>query len=291
MLYLFYGDNTFAMRRNLRAVVDAKRAGAAVHQLNADRTSEEALADVLASERDLFGAKRIVVLDGFLASDLSERIFEYKDTLAASVNLYVLAEATVESAALKKLDGVAKMQEFELPADDAALHRWIGREAKTRGVLLAAEESEGLAALGDNLWAIDRALEIKLLGGEIAGAEASTNPFEFADAFATRDRRRVYILFHKHLAAGITAQELFWKLWWQARTLMIVAQNRALPPQELKQKTGFHPFVIQKAARALSRFHPDDVTRLLDSLFATWRDVRLDSVDLSLRVEKILLTI
>ena len=145
--------------------------------------------------------------------------------------------------------------------------------------------------MGDDLWALDRALEMKMLGGDITGAAATLNPFEFTEAFALRERYRAYALFHKNIAAGVKAQELFWKLWWQVKTLALVDAHRNESSAEIKQKTGLHPFVIQKAERALSRWRDGDVERLFDSLFAAWRDARLDAADLSLRIEKMVLVV
>lgn len=293
MLYVLHGDNDFTARRNLRAIIEAKKEGAALHRLTTETATEEALANLLASERDLFGTKLIAVFDGLLGGGFEKSLLAYRDTLAKSKNLYIIFEKKLDVAIVRKFEKTATLRKFDLPADDIALRRWIAKEASARGVALSSVEVEGLAALG-NLWAIDRALELKVLGGDIGGANFAPNPFELADALTSGDKRRAYAVYHKHLAAGISAQELFWKLWWQARVLMQVrvfdgalASPIGGPAAVIKEKTGLHPFVIQKAMR--SPYSAEASAALLDSLFAAWRDARADNGDLSLNLEKILL--
>lgn len=293
MLYLLYGDNDFAARRNLRAIVAAKKEGAAVHWLTSENATEEALANLLASERDLFGTKLVVVLDGLLgappAGGFEKTLLAYRDTLAESKNLYIIFERSLEKTLIKKFEKTAKIQEFELPADDAALRRWITKEADTKKVSLFENEITALVSMGDDLYAVDSALETKALGGEIIGADAAPNPFELADALTSGDLKRAYVIYHRQLGAGITAQELFWKLWWQAKVLAQVAALTGAPPATIKEKTGLHPFVIQKAMRGASLLGAAKVESLLDSLFAAWRDARADATDLSLHIEQLLL--
>ncbi|MBI1957024.1 MAG: hypothetical protein HYS44_01005 [Candidatus Niyogibacteria bacterium] len=288
MLYLLYGGNDFAARRNLRAIVAAKKEGAALHRLTAETATEEVLANLLASERDLFGTKLVVVLDGLLGGEFEKTLLAYRDTLAESKNLYIIFEKKLDAATVRKFEKTATLRKFELPEDDTALRRWIAKEAGAKGLTLSVNEIEGLAALGDNLWAIDRALEMRSLGGSIADKDAELNPFELADALTSGDSCRAYAVYHRHLAFGISAQELFWKLWWQAKTLVQVASFNGAPSAVIKEKTGLHPFVIGKALRA--PYSAETSAALLDSLFAAWRDARAESGDLSLYIEKVLLT-
>ncbi|MBI2038785.1 MAG: hypothetical protein HYT22_00675 [Candidatus Niyogibacteria bacterium] len=289
MLYVLYGENDFLSRRNLRAIVAAKKEGAALHRLTPDSATEETLANLLASERDLFGTKLVVVLDGLLGGDFEKTVLTYRETLAESKNLYILFEKKLDVATVRKFEKTATLRKFELPEDGAALQRWIAKEALTRNLALSANEIEGLAVLGDP-WAIDSALETRSLGGSIADKDAELSPFELADALSSGDLRRAYAVYHRHLAAGVSAQELFWKLWWQAKTLVQVASFNGASPAEIKEKTGLHPFVIGKALRGVTLLGADKVELLFDSLFAAWRDARAESgSDLSLHLEKILL--
>lgn len=289
MLYVLHGENDFAARRNLRVIIGAKKENAVLHRLTLDTATEEALMNVLASERDLFGTRLVVVLEELLATDFAKTILDYREMLAESKNLYIIFEKKLDSATVKKFEKTAKIQKFELPENDAALRRWITKEASARGIALSPAEIEGLTAFGEDLWAIDRAFEMKMLGGDIADADVAPNPFALADAVTSGDPRKAYAVYHKHLAAGVSAQELFWKLWWQAKVLVCVRAFEGASADVIKEKTGLHPFVIQKASRGVALLGPQKIESLLDSLFAAWRDARADTTDLSSHIERILL--
>lgn len=293
MLYLIYGKNSYLSKNKVREITGAlsvKDKNAAFWRFTPDNADEEKLKQVLA-DQDLFGRKLIVVFEDLFEAQ-PEFFLKNLKTAAASANVYIILEEEMASGIVKKIKKYAqKVQEFgELDAKE--LKKWLSGEIQNRKLNLKEEEIKPLIKnSGGNLWAIDRVLELKSLGADSETNNFNYNPFELADLFVKKRRREAYVCFHRNLAGGIAVQELFWKLWWQIKTLLVVAgyKKDGLNPFEIKQKTGFHPFVVQKASAALLNFNRQELEKIWDELFSIWVDSRTGISDLSPRLEHLLL--
>jgi len=77
--------------------------------------------------------------------------------------------------------------------------------------------------------------QVEKAGGKIeefAGVKSSAldknsfNLFSLCDALGRRDRRELWILCQQALAAGLVAEEIFWKLVWQTKNDALGRQVR-----------------------------------------------------------------
>jgi DNA polymerase III delta subunit len=293
MLYLIYGKNTYLSRNKVREITGVlltKNKNAAFWRFTPDNADEEKLKQVLA-DQDLFGRKLVVLFEGLFEA-YPEFFLKNLKTAADSPNAYIILEEEMASRIVKKIGKYAqKIQEFgEL--DEKELKKWLSGEIQKRKLNLKPEEIRAIIDnSGGNLWALDRILEFKSLGADSEINNFNYNPFELADLFVKKKRREAYVCFHKNLAGGVAKQELFWKLWWQIKTVIAVSnyKKEGLNSFEIKQKTGFHPFVIQKASSALLNFNPKELEKIWDELFSIWIDSRIGISDLSQRLEYFLM--
>lgn len=270
----------------------ARESEAALFRFDNENADENMLKQIF-SDTDLFGRKFVVVLDGLLAGEFGYLLVSSAVQMADSKNVYVILEEKPEAGLVKKISKSAqKSTEFAL-LTAKKLKEWILTEAREKAVALTPAEMDFLVSgLGSNLWALDRALEIKKLGGNFEINNFLYQPFGLADLFARKRRREAHIFFHKNLAGGVSAEEMFWKLWWQVKTLLAVLgyKEAGLSPWQIGQKTGLKRFTIDKCFQALSLFGRAELENLWDALFETWSSSRLGRTELELKLEELLLT-
>ena len=292
MLYFIYGEDTFRARKLLKSMVDslkAKNKEALFFRFESAAADEEKLKDVF-SGNNLFGNKFIVVLDG-LSGEFGGLFAKNLDTLKESPSAYIILEEKPEAAFVRKILKKADKSQKFVKFSENELAGWIKDEAKTREITLAPEEISFLVSLGPDLWAIDRALEMKKLGGGIQLNNFLYQPFGLVDLFAQRKGREAHAFFCKNLAEGVPAEEMFWKLWWQLKTLFAVAgyKESGLNPWQTAGKSGLKPFVVEKSFQALSVFGRKELETLWDRLFWMYKNSRLGETELEIEMERFLL--
>ena len=293
MLYLIYGEDSYRARKNVREIIAslcARDANAEVRRLTPENSNEEMLSDSVSSQ-NLFGQKSVVIFDGLLESSadfLTKRLKEMAD----SKNVYVVLEEKVESKLAKKISKFAQKTLKLNKLSPNETRGWILKEAKEREIFLSAGEIDFFSKnFESDLWAASQALELKSLGGEIDVRKFLYNPFQLADLFAQRNKREAYKLFHKNISCGVTAEEMFWKIWWQIKTLLVVSsfKESGLDSFQIKASSGLHPYVVQKSMAALLKFNRVELESIWDNLFTLWRDSREGSADLESGLERLIL--
>lgn len=112
---------------------------------------------------------------------------------------------------------------------------------------------------------------------------SSFNIFRLTESLAARDRRLAWLLFHQALAAGFSAEEIFWKFVWQMKNLLLVKQMGNRPIKILK------PFVAEKVRRAASNFSAVELAKLSRSLLELYHRARRGQSEFDLGLEQIIL--
>lgn len=293
MLYLIYGQDTYRARGKLAEIVGALEKKAVIYRIDAERANEEISIQLL-SDQDLFGQKFVVVFEKMCEGPWQKFLIENSKIMSVSPNIYIIFEEEIKSPILQKLKKIAqKIQRFE-KLTGQELEKWILEEAGQKNLTLAKSEIGSLILnFGDNLWATNNALELKKLGGSIEANIFNYNPFELADFFARKEGRSAYFTFHKNISNGVLPEEMFWKLWWQIKTLLLVLNYKesGLNNFQIKGSTGLHPYVIQKSISALAKFSRAELEKIWDELFLMWYESRLGVSDLSFRIEQFLLSV
>lgn len=99
-----------------------------------------------------------------------------------------------------------------------------------------------------------------------AGKKEPFNIFQLTDAFCTRDKKALWLLLISARTAGIAPEEIAGILFWQIKTLRLVARTQSA------EEAGVKPFVYTKTKPALSKFTPEDLDRLSRELVTIYHD-------------------
>lgn len=126
--------------------------------------------------------------------------------------------------------------------------------------------------------------------------------FAICDAVAEKNNIRAWILFQQALMDGIDAEEIFWKIWWQIKSLLMVknlfelSQGPTFAGREgrsfsLEKETGLHPYVVKKNLSAIHNFDKSELQNYSFHLVKLYHDARRGMADFEIGLEKILISI
>ncbi len=106
------------------------------------------------------------------------------------------------------------------------------------------------------------------------------NSFSLTDALVARDKKRVWILLNEAWQHNLSPEEVVGLLFWQVKTLRIVAKSKN------SEHTGLKPFVYQKAKAALRNFKIEEIDQMSRILVRMYHDAHLGKVDMKQALEK-----
>ncbi len=124
---------------------------------------------------------------------------------------------------------------------------------------------------------------------QTAGAEKQYNLFPVCDAFSAKNKSKLWTLFQQALLSGVPAEEVFWKIWWQVKNLLLVKKLSELEKKTLQKKSGLHPFVIKKTLSALRNFTEKELNDSALALVEIYHNARRGDADFEIGLEKFLI--
>ncbi len=132
-----------------------------------------------------------------------------------------------------------------------------------------------------------RALEkyAKLFTEYKAQAKEKGDPFALGNAFMARDKKTLWIVLTKELAAGTAAEALAGSLWFQLKSLRLAALTKSA------EEAGMKDFPYKKAKAALQKYSLPEVERLSASLLAVYHEGHGEKGDMAVGLEKWVLTV
>lgn len=134
-------------------------------------------------------------------------------------------------------------------------------------------------------------VDVDLAAGEedysddLKAERSDFNIFSFTDALGARDKKQAWILYHKALTSGLSAEELFYKAVWIVKTMMLAGKSRSA------EEAGLNPFVYKKAQSFLKKFKKGEVEKLSEDLVIGYHEARRGKGDLETALEKIILSL
>ncbi|HEU4677160.1 MAG TPA: hypothetical protein VFS75_00385 [Candidatus Paceibacterota bacterium] len=132
---------------------------------------------------------------------------------------------------------------------------------------LKADEKKRLAKVAE---------EAKEMEGEKA---ERFNAFAMTDALLRKDKKSLWLLLTAAWREGLSNEEIIGVLFWQLKTLRLVAKAKDATDAGLK------PFVYGKAKRALSSFTEKELDRLSLSLLSAYHDGHAGRADIATALE------
>lgn len=139
--------------------------------------------------------------------------------------------------------------------------------------------------------------QIDIFGGqtevnveEATFAEASAsrgkpdfNIFSLTDAIGSRNKKEAWVLYQKALASGMVAEEIFWKVMWTIKTMLLAKRTKTAEEAEMKT------FPYNKAKSNLKNFKEGELEKISENLVIGYHNARRGIGEIDTLIEKILL--
>lgn len=232
----------------------------------------------------------IYIFFGKNVTGVREKALSFMQTLAQSDSevIKITSEAygagvLVDLAESVSLFGGAQVVLLDTPSSDAEFndgveeHIELLRDSKNHFVIIEG----GLLADKKKLYT-KHAEYIEEIKSE---AIEKFNTFALADALLNRDKKTLWLLLTQAWEAGESNEAIVGILFWQIKVLRLA--ERTSSPEEAGQK----PFPYNKGKRALSKFKKGDVDRLSQELLELYHAGHQGRVDMSVALEKWVLSI
>lgn len=297
MLHLLYGKDSLRSRQKLNELLDffrSKKENSRFFRMDEENFSIEEFEGFLKS-KSLFGGKNIIVCAGLLENKAASNfILKNLNRCANSDSIFLFLGKEISDELLTPFkENSEKIQKFDLFAG-AKVKKWMQDEAEKRKIKLPADIQEKIAEkCGNDLWCVSSEIELYSLGGEIESATVKEkyNPFQICDAVASRDRKTSWILLQKALLNGVPAEEVFWKIVWQIKNLLMIKRLAVFPHLTLEKETKLHPFVIKKNLYSIRNFTQEELNQLSWNLVELYHKIRKGQAEFEIGLEKILISL
>lgn len=300
MIYFLYGEDTYRSRAKIREIIAAfqARAGGLFNVTEVDAASDPERALEIGGTPSLFSEKELLIIGNALRAEERvrvhiERVLESWKSDRNRTAIFWESETEDEKNPLfgEIKSAAAKTQEFQLlPA--ASVRRWLGMEAKTRGVRVSQEDVAGLARQhGSDLWALSQELEKIRFGWKpTARAEEEEKIWNFTDAWLAGGRR-AFLPFMRLLETGIEPPYLVGTLASTARTIAVFWQaSTGKAGKGYKKFTArFHPFVIKKNTASARTFNGEKLRARFGELVRTDVEMKTGKLPMALALLKLIL--
>lgn len=112
---------------------------------------------------------------------------------------------------------------------------------------------------------------------------APFNIFSLTDAIGARKKRDAWVLYMKALASGLSPEEVFYKLQWQTKTMLLASKTKSA------EEAGMKAFPYSKAKGFLKNFKPGELEKMSEELVRSYHAARRGEGEIETFVEKTLL--
>ncbi len=118
---------------------------------------------------------------------------------------------------------------------------------------------------------------------EVKAWRSDFNVFSLTDALGSRDKKQAWSLYQKALASGLSAEEIFWKIFWIVKSMMIALKTKSYSETEMKE------FPYKKAKQYANNFSKDELEKLSEILVVGYHNARRGIGEIDSLIEKLLL--
>ncbi|MGB3922026.1 MAG: hypothetical protein WBL19_01925 [Minisyncoccia bacterium] len=109
------------------------------------------------------------------------------------------------------------------------------------------------------------------------------NIFILTDALGARNKKEAWTLYQKALAAGVSVDEIFFKIFWQVKSMLLASKTKGVAETDMK------PFPYNKAKGYAKNYSPEELENLSQSLVEGYLLARRGEGEIETLLEKILL--
>lgn len=111
------------------------------------------------------------------------------------------------------------------------------------------------------------------------------NIFVLTDAVGARNKKESWIIYQKALASGLLAEEIFFKIVWQIKSMLIALRTKSVAETDMK------PYPYSKAKSYLKNFKPEELEKISENLVTGYIQARRGVGEIETLIEKTLLSL
>ena len=289
MFYILHGQDTYRSREKFNELVShfkTKVSDLGFFRIEGENFSEAEFKELLRG-KTLFEKKYVVVCDEVLENkEALNFILGSLDDLAKTDNMFLFLEEEVDEKVLEEFKKQAyKIQEYK-PLDGVKLKAWFAAQKIPLNIA-----SEIIKKCGSDLWRASKEIEKYELGGLTAKQEtvAEYNPFAICDAFAEKNKAKAWTIYQQALRQGIPDEEVFFKIIWQIKNLLLVKKLMNAGVSNVAKETGLHSFVAGKAIKAAQKFSEEELINYSYEMLKIYHEKRRGESELPIEFEKLLI--
>ena len=120
---------------------------------------------------------------------------------------------------------------------------------------------------------------------EVAVTKSGFNIFTITEAIAKRDKKTAWLLFEKALASGLTPEEIFWKVVWQVKALLVAKNTANAMEAEMKE------WPYSKAKANLKNYKEGELEDMSRTLVVGYHEARRGGVEIESLLAKFILNL
>ena len=109
------------------------------------------------------------------------------------------------------------------------------------------------------------------------------NIFALTDAFGSRKKKEAWILYQGALLNGVSAEEVFYKIIWQIKSMLLASKTKSVAETDMK------PFSYSKAKSFLKNFKQEELKNLSQDLVIGYNLARRGEGNIETLIEKTIL--
>ncbi len=109
--------------------------------------------------------------------------------------------------------------------------------------------------------------------------------FALTDALIKKDKKNAWLIFQKLIDNNISAEEIHGAIWWQWKTLALIASK-----EKVLAKKSISPYVFSKSESATKVFSEKEILNSIDLLMKMFQESRRGVSDLFHQLELFILT-
>ncbi|MEK7130993.1 MAG: hypothetical protein AAB924_01330 [Patescibacteria group bacterium] len=289
MFYLLHGKDTYRSREKLNELIKhfkTKVSDWGFFRIDGENFNEAEFKELMKG-KTLFEKKYVVVCDGVLKNKEAE-IFMLSslNNLAKTENMFLFLEEDVKEVVLGEFEKLAyKVQECK-PLDGVKLRDWFAVKKIPANIA-----GDIIKKCGSDLWSASKEIEKYQLGGEVAKQYGAPeyNPFAICDAFAEKNKAKTWVIYQQALRQGIPAEEVFFKIFWQIKNLLLVKKLINAGVDNAIKETGLHAFVASKAIKSAQKFSEEELENYSYEMLRIYHEERRGLLELPIEFEKLLI--
>jgi DNA polymerase III subunit delta len=264
---------------------------------------------------NLFGGRRLVLLDGFWDTDKFERakkteFFEKLPDFESQCTVLVIdPKPDKRTKYCKFILDQAKVESFDL-FDENQLIQWIQNYTEKKGgKIMRGSAQTLLKRCGENLWNLSREIEKLVQAGEgeitdklileLTIPHPSVVMWDFLESLSKKSVQLSMKRLKDLIDSGVSAYEVLSMIF---REVRIHAQIRSgidqgMGAQQIATETRLHPFVVKKTYSLSQQFSKEKIEQMYEILFQIDKKIKTgklslstdDTSELELAIEKFIL--